>query len=220
MIQAHPTNKGTGIEIYGDYGDLSNLYETVRKIAHRSEEYDATFKGQFQILMNFAYEIRKAYSNERLYQKMSYDSDHEVYYFGFQYLWTDLLYTISALRYNAGYVPLTKLDQATLYLIEFFTKKAIIEFDPQGAENIQHFIGQRLDTTDELVYLINGAIDSEYLSEKPTIRRFRNIPNLLISYSSHLDKYRRFKLDLQIRADELNCGILDIEYENLPDVIW
>lgn len=31
MITAYPTKHGTGIQIWGDYGDLNSMYDTVSK---------------------------------------------------------------------------------------------------------------------------------------------------------------------------------------------
>lgn len=59
MLQAYPTKKGTGIEIYGTRDDLEILYETVHKMPTTLDEYNKFQKAQFQLLMNFAYEIRK-----------------------------------------------------------------------------------------------------------------------------------------------------------------
>ena len=70
-----------------------------------------------------------------------FDSENKVEYLGFRYLWTDLLYLISVLRYNAGYVVLDALDQANLYILEYNCKKALFEYDPQGAQQIKNFIG-------------------------------------------------------------------------------
>src|SRR5690606_7608824 len=116
MLQGYPTNNGTGISIFGDYGDLNSLYATVHEIANSLDQYNMRTKAQHQILMNFAYEIRKAYSDQRLTDKLIFDGDDkEMLYYGFHCVWTDILIFISALRHNAGYVQTDKLQQANLY---------------------------------------------------------------------------------------------------------
>lgn len=69
MLQSNPTKKGTGIELWGDYGDLTRLYETIHKIGERLNEYKKEEKGQSDIIMGFAYEVRKAFQHSRLKDK-------------------------------------------------------------------------------------------------------------------------------------------------------
>lgn len=71
MLQAYPTHNGTGVSIYGDYGDLKNLYDTVHEIAGSLDEYNTYQKGQHKLLMNFAYGIRKSMSGSRLNKRSS-----------------------------------------------------------------------------------------------------------------------------------------------------
>ena len=92
MLRTYPTKKGTGISIYGDLGDLHALYETVHGIAHVLDENNKLQNGQFQLLMNFAYEIRKAYSGHRLTDKIQFiGSEQELEYIGFNVVWTDII---------------------------------------------------------------------------------------------------------------------------------
>lgn len=104
MLHSYPTKNGTGISIFGDFGDLKNLYETVHEIAHTLDEDNLNLKGQHQLLMNFAYEIRKGYSGQRLTDKVKFNDEHELQYFGFQIVWPDMLIFIATLRHNAGYI--------------------------------------------------------------------------------------------------------------------
>ncbi|WP_432327994.1 DUF6904 family protein [Mucilaginibacter sp. P25] len=72
MLQAYPTKNGTGVSIFGDYGDLKSLYEVVHGIAVSINADIPTQKGQNQLLMNFAYEIRKAYQGQQLTEEMRF----------------------------------------------------------------------------------------------------------------------------------------------------
>lgn len=220
MLQTNPTKKGTGIEFWGDYGDLSHLHRTVHKIGQKLNEYNSKEKGQSTIIMNFAYEVRKAFEHSRMKENFIFDSENKVEYLGFKYLWTDLLYLISVLRFNAGYVSLDELDQANLYILEYNCKKSLFDYDPQGAEQIKHFIGQKIDIHNELVYLVLQGINLEYLSKKPGKRRFRDLSNLLIAYSPFSPAYKMWKSDLENSARQLNCETHEIVYNNLPEIIW
>lgn len=218
MLQSNPTKKGTGIEIWGDFGDLSNLHSTIHKIGTRLNEHDEKFKGQSDIAMCFAYEVRKAYEGLRLNEDFNFDFENKVNYYGFQYLWTDLLFAISVLRLNAGYVVLDELDQANLYILEHNLKMSLFAYDPKGAQQIQHFIGQKINIHDKLIFLMLQGINFEYLSDKPTKTRFRNIPNLIIGYTSPFSEtYKLWKNDLERNAKRLKCDLLEIEYGEYPE---
>lgn len=218
MLQSNPTKKGTGIEIWGDYGDLSNLHATIHKIGARLNEYDEKFKGQSDIVMSFAYEVRKAYEGRRLEAEFNFDSENNVKYYEFQYLWTDLLFAISVLRFNAGYVVMDELDQANLYILEYNLRKSLFAYDPKGAQQIQHFIGQRINIHDKLIFLMLQGINFEYLSDRPTKSRFRNIPNLITGYTSPFtETHKLWKNDLEKSAKRLKCKLLEIEYGDYPE---
>lgn len=217
MLQSNPSKNGTGIEIWGDYGDLASLYHTIHKIASRLNEYDDKFKGQSDIVMSFAYEVRKSYEGSRLRETFSFNSENKVNYYGFQYLWTDLLFAISVLRLNAGYVMMDELDQANLYILEYTLKSSLTAYDPKGAEVLKLFIGQRINVHDPLIFHMLQGINYVYLSQKPSKARFRNIPNLIIGYTSPFSEtHKLWKEDLEKNAKKLNCAVLQIEYGEYP----
>lgn len=218
MLQSNPSKKGTGIEIWGDYGDLANLHKTIHKIGSRLNEYDKKLKGQSDIIMSFAYEIRKAFEGSRKKENFFFEAENKVEYYGFPYLWTDLLFAISVLRSNAGYVTMDELDQANLYILEYNLKKSLVEYDPKGAEQIQHFIGQRIPINNELIFLMLQGINFEYLSQNPTKTRFRNIPNLIIGYTSTFSEtYKHWYAELEKSSKKFNCDLLNIEYDDYPE---
>ena len=199
---------------------MANLYETVHKLARRLDEHKRATKGQSDILMSFAFELRKAFSGSRLIEKLTWNNGDQPTYYGFRYLWTDLLFTISALRANAGYVATDELDQANLYLLEYIARKALHAYDSLGATQIEQFIGKWIDIGNELVYVVNQAINVDYLMSKPSKNRFRSIPALLRKYSVHTPEYKRFIENLNQSAERLNCSILEIDFEGYPEVIW
>ena len=73
MIRAFPTKNGTGITIYGDYYDLTVLHDVIHEIAMTLDAYNESQCGKHQLLMNFAYEIRKAKEQSRKIEKFDID---------------------------------------------------------------------------------------------------------------------------------------------------
>ena len=145
-------------------------------------------------------------------------SSNKVDYYGFQYLWTDLLFAVSVLRLNAGYVIMDELDQANLYILEYNLKTSLTKYDPKGAEVIKLFIGHRINVHDPLIFLMLQGINFEYLSQRPSKTRFRNIPNLIVGYTSPFSEtHKLWKADLELEAKKHNCELLQIEYGDYPD---
>ncbi len=222
MIQAYPTKHGTGVAIFGDYGDLNALYETVHKIADSLDESNKFQKGQHQLLMNLAYEIRKAFSGNRLKEKFMYDGDGEsVGFYGFQIVWTDILIFISVLRHNAGYFQTNKLHQGSLYYLEYIVEKALFEYDVVGANNIKDFIAQRINIQDICVFQIYQLLHIKFVSERPGKARFRKIPDFINNhFSSRSIEYIEFIASLKDMAKKQNGDITDLEYTEFPDIKW
>lgn len=222
MLQGYPTKNGTGISIFGDYGDLNGLYSTIHEIANSLDENNVRLKAQNQLLMNLAYEIRKAYSGQRLKDTLIFSGDDkEMQYYGFQCVWTDILIFISVLRHNAGYVQTDKFQQANLYMLESVVEKALFDFDPVGANSIQYFIGQRINITNQYAFIIYQSLHLKFVSASSGKKRFRNIPQLIGDhFSEYRQEYKDLIRSLEISAKEQNCEITDLEFKDFPDIKW
>lgn len=222
MLQAYPTKHGTGVAIYGDYGDLNALYETVHHIADSLDENDKFQKGQHLLLMNLAYEIRKAFSGYRLKEKFKYSRDDKaIEFYGFQLVWTDILIFIAVLRHNAGYITIDKLHQGTLYYLEYVVEKSLFEYDVTGAHEIKDFIAQRINVLDLHVFQIYQALHVKFVSEKPGKARFRKIPNFITSYFSPRSiEYIELVGALKDLEKEHKCDSTDLEYNDFPEIKW
>jgi hypothetical protein len=221
MLQGFSTQNGTGITIYGDYCDLRSLYLTIDKIADKVSQGEDDPK--YITLMSFSYDVRKAYSNQRLKEEITFDGDKKMEYFGFQYLWPDLFIFMSVLRDQAAYSVTNELDQANLYLIEHITKKALEEYDTEGAALLKNLIGQRINIHDPLLVQINEFINIEYLKLKPTKKRFRNLYILMTDhFSSWTEDGKNLKKFLEEKAKELGTTADKISFDEreFPEVIW
>ena len=221
MLQGFSSKNGTGITIYGDYCDLRSLYLTISKISDKAcQTEDAP---QCITLMSFLYDVRKAYSEQRLKEEITFDGDRKIEYFGFQYLWTDLLIFMNVVRYRAAYTTTDESDQANLYLLDHISKKALEEYDPEGASQLKNLIGQRINIVDPLLVQINEFINIEYLKLKPGKKRFRNLYTLITNYfSSWTEESKSLKKRLEERAKELETTAdkIGFDEENFVEVLW
>ncbi|MCW3073495.1 MAG: hypothetical protein JWP69_564 [Flaviaesturariibacter sp.] len=221
MLQGFSTQNGTGISINGDYCDLRSLYLTISKISEKTSQIDNDPKSI--ALAHFSHEVRKAYSEQRLKEEIDFDGDRKMEYLGFQYLWTDLLICLCVLRYQAAYIVLDELDQANLYLLEHVSKKALYEYDPEGATVLKNLVGQRLDIHDPLLTQVNEYINITYLKSKPTKERFRNLYSLMTSHlSSWTTEGKELRNTLKMKAEKLNLKPDEISFKDseFPEVTW
>lgn len=222
MLQAYPTKNGTGISIFGNYGELNLLYDTIHHFASTLDENKNPQKAQFQLLMNFAYEVRKASSGQRLTDKFTFGGDNiEHTLYGFQLVWTDILIFISALRFNAGYFQSDKLHQATMYSLEYIVEQAMFEYDPEGANQIKGFIGQRINICSDYAFIIYQALHIKFVTERRGKARFRKIPTLISGhFSESRQEYKDLIASFEKSAKEQKCEVTDLEFSDFPEIMW
>lgn len=221
MLQGYPTKKGTGITIYGDYFDLSSLYRTLHKVCETNNPSDNP--PIVQVILNLAYEVRQSFSRNRLEETIkTLDESEKVEYLGFNYLWTDLLITLSAIRCRASYVVLNELDQSNLFLLEHITKDALDQFDTEGGARLKLYINQRIEISQPLLLPINEYINIQYLNEKPTKTRFRKLNKYFSYLSSYHPKHQEVKNIIEKLASSVDCPPEELSFseENFPELKW
>lgn len=220
MLTANPTKKGIGIEIWGDYNDLECLYDVMSVLSlSKSATNEADFERNERLLTIVPYEIRHAFQGERLKNKhIGNGHSCETLYYGFRTDWITILFTYSALRFNAAHTQTDAFIQGWLYLLEFQIKNAIYMYDELGAIAIEPLIEQGLNVSTKYVYLLHQNYVAKYLSMKSGKKRFRSIPLLLTD--------KAFEKEIINSIDECmileNCPISEIKSTSemhYPD-IW
>ncbi|WP_158828984.1 DUF6904 family protein [Mucilaginibacter lacusdianchii] len=221
MFSATCTKRGTGITIWGDEDDFRFLYDLVHKLAGDGEWTDDAKGGRTRILHSIAYEVRHAHQETRLMRPVEIASGVHVTEFGFNYSWIDLLFTLACLRFNAAYTATDEEEQTCLSRLEFWTKKALHEYDGKGAQHIETFIGPHaLNVNHEWVWHFNQQIQMDYLEMNANKTRFRNIPYLLNQTEKWGPTYNNLNGKIARTAQELGCGIFEIDYTGFKDVKW
>lgn len=142
-------------------------------------------------------------------------------YYGFQLVWTDMLIFINTLRENAGFIATDRRCQANLYLLEYVTEQALLQYDGEGARDIVQLIGRGQGINGELAFIIYQTLHIEFVSQRGGKARFRKIPHLLRSYfSSWSREHNRLIQDLKASALANGCEIHELEFSNFPDIKW
>ncbi|HNF70565.1 MAG TPA: hypothetical protein PLL28_14380 [Chitinophagales bacterium] len=221
MVKTIPTKRGTGISIYGLAHDLKYVYDVVHYIATTLDEGDVQLKGRHQLLMNFAYEIRKAYQEARLKKTFIQQNGEEVEYLGFNIVWTDILIFLNVLRDQATYLPTNKRQQSVLYSLESSVEEAFRAYDLESADGILSFIEHRFFVRSQYCFILYQAVHIEFVGQAGGKRRFKKLPLLLSSYFSefhevHIDIINR----LESTAKQQNCDPTELGYSEFPEIRW
>lgn len=220
MITANTTKHGTGIQIWGDYGDLHFLYETVSKLMLTEEDTQNKYAiARGRLISFFCYELRHAYQEDRDSISINY-TEKESPYLGFKIDWITYIITLSCLRDNMKLVTINESDIANIRLLEFWGKQAMWGFDDKGAALLEKYINVGI-LTDEYVYLIHQQIVRQYYQDKPTVSRFRNIAKSLYDFYVHSSKKQFLEAQIREDASRLKCDLNELElvYDDI-DFKW
>lgn len=221
MLKTFPTKRGTGISIFGLADDLQYMYNVIHLLANSLDEGDLQLKGRHQLLMNFAYEVRKAYQGQRLKKPFIQASGEEIIYYGFNIVWTDILIFQNVLRGQAGYMETTKRLQSVLYALEAGITDALNSYDPESAEEIIAFTENRFLVRGLYCFIIYQAVHIEFVLQPSGKRRFKKLPELLGSYfSEYHDNHTQLIESLKTSAKQQNCEITDLGYAEFPEIKW
>lgn len=221
MLFAKPTKIGTGAEFWGDYNDLFSLYNTFIKLSSDYQTDEGSCARNEYLLTLIRSDINNAYRGNKLIDSRIENGFHQyTTYYGFRADWITILYTLSSLRYNAGYIAINEEDLCNLNMFEYCTRKALRLYDDKGAKFIELFINKRIDITSKYTYIIYQHILCQYLNTKPSKTRFRGIPQLLIT-SNDNNSLRKIITKAEIDANIEKCSINDFYFDYDDDtIIW
>lgn len=212
MIYIIPTKRGMGVELWGTYDDLSNLYEVVGKFWNDEGNLDKKgFENRDKLLSSFSYEIRKAKESSRLKRKSSHFSHENQEYFGCQLSWVHFLFSLTALKFNMRFKETNKFDISQILLIEFWLEKAMRAFDEVGASNLVGFIEDGLYGANNHIYQYMRCINLDYYILGGGKSAFRKLPELLKKGVFYSNEYKAYEKYLQEEAKRLNCEVTDLE---------
>lgn len=223
MIYIIPTKRGIGVELWGTYDDLANLYEVVGKFWNDETYLEKKgFENRDKLLSSFSYEIRKAKEGSRLKRKSGHFSFEEQEYFGFQISWVHFLFSLTALKFNMRFYETTKFDVSQILLLEFWLEKAMNGFDEVGATKLVGFIEDGLYGANNYIYQYMRSINLDFHMLGGGKQAFRKLPDLLKKGIFYSDEYKDYGKFLEEEAKRLNCEITELElsdddfdYENI-----
>lgn len=211
MLIGYPTKYGTGIEIYGDCYDLRSLHQVLHNIDQHIGEL--SFDGDFY--MGLAYEVRKAYTGNRLEKIIGHYSEEP--YYGFQFSWPDILLTLNLLRQRVGYMGNFHEVNAHLFALEHITMEALKQYDAAAATELVKWI-----TEHKIAFYVYSAkaldeIRMRHYREKNGKTRFRKLNQHMKLLLPHSREHHRLSDEYDQRAKRLKCKVEDLEF---PTEAW
>jgi hypothetical protein len=219
MFIAKPTKKGTGVALYGRENDLISLHEVIHHLGKSADIDSQCPEGTYLVMMNFAYEIRKAHSGQRLY---GLPDDQELSgLFGAQFVWTDILIFTNTLRNASARCVNSKSLLAILNDLESAVCGALEAYDAVGAADLVRYVGKRIPTDDTVIFQLYQSIHIKFISVAGGKSRFRKISSLLDDYFVLNSTERKSILKLLNKsALENNCEPEELDFKYFPEIIW
>jgi hypothetical protein len=213
MLDAKPTKKGAGLEIFGHPEDFESLHETLHTLC----ESAPGGLDQHEHALSLAYEIRKAFEGQR-----EVAETEQGVLVGTPLLWPHALFYTSYFRNLAAYCPTTKADQANLYRLEDCIETAIAEYDAKiGLEVIELY---------PMVGKASGRYWPQYVEDicyqflfggGSGKMRFRRLPALIRALHELSPEYREYADLLQQEADRLHCSPGELrDTRDWPEIDW
>ena len=201
-----------GVEIWGTYDDLTNLYDVIAKFWN-DENYlnKSGFETRDKVISSFSYEIRKAKEGCRLTRKTSHFSTDERDYFGCQISWVQFLFSLTAIKFNMRFYETNKFDIAQIMLIEFWLEQAMKNFDASTAVKLVGFIEDGLYGANKCLYQYMRSINLDFYLLGGGKTAFKKLPDLLRKGVFFTNEYREYEKFLLQDAKRLDCEVTELE---------
>lgn len=212
MIYTIPTKRGLGIELWGTYDDLRSLYDIISKFWNQ-EGYlkNKGFSNRDELISGFSYELRKSYEGDRLKRESSHFSHRQDEYFGCQFSWVQLLFSLTALRYNMRFFESSKLDISIFLQLEYWIENSMERYDEVGSKPLKYFINDGIHAANDFIYQFMRSINYDYFLLGGGKKAFRKLPQLLNRAVLFSEDYKKYLDFLTQEALSLKCEISELE---------
>jgi hypothetical protein len=212
MLYLIPTKRGIGVEVWGTYEDLSTLYDVISQF-WSDEKYQGVkgFESRDQVISGFSYHIRKAKEGSRLKRPSGHFFFEKQEYFGCKMSWVQIMFSLTAIKFNMRFHATTKFDIANILLLEYWIEKAMRTFDEVTANQLIGFIEDGLFGGNNYIYQYMRCIELDYILLGGGKKSFQKLPQLLKKGVYLSNEFKQYEMQLQEDAKRLNCEITDLE---------
>lgn len=212
MFYIIPTKRGLGVELWGTYDDLNELYNVIGKFWNDEQKHNIkSFENRDTLVSGFSYELRHAFQGSRLTRTKSHFSFEQCNYFGVKISWVHFLFSLSALRLNMSYTESNKYDLSLFLQMEFWLENSMLSFDPVTSKKLIPFINGGIFAANECLYQFMRSINGEYFSFGGGKSNFKKLPSLLDRAVYFSEEYKSYMSYLTNEAKRLNCEPFELE---------
>lgn len=172
-----------GILLTGDYTSLRWLHDTVHAVNERSP----LVKDKEGLFLNLAYDVRKAYEQQREILRPPENFEEVGIRYGVQIIWPAILLQQKMIRTSLGYFDHSRRDQAVAYALEAILYEALREdFGPDAGGVIDQWDRINLAYRDVFEQLYTRAA---LFSSWTKSQRKRQFADLLASFDPMYTSY-------------------------------
>ncbi|MBP1630572.1 MAG: hypothetical protein H6Q15_1465 [Bacteroidetes bacterium] len=216
MFYILPTKNGLGIELWGDYNDLTTIHDIIDNL-WGDELNNDSYISRSKIISNFNYNVRKAYQGQRLTKV-----DNGNIYFGTKFTWVYIIFFIHSIRENTKIIESSKLDLGFLLQFEYMLEQAMFLYDKVGANEVKKYITAGIYSENPHIYLFMLDINNEYISMKRGKVSFRKLPEILKKGVIVTQEYNDYYTFLQSEAKRYGVNINELDLDDIinDDTKW
>lgn len=219
MFYLNPTKRGVGVELWGTSTDLRIIYQVFTDLW----DLDDNDKLTENILGAFLYEVRHAEQGDRLIRENSHFTIIREPHCGCQISWVQLLFFIAFVNYKKSLCPRNKLLDAVILQLEYWTEKALVEYDNKTGQLMLSFVGKSLDGSNPYLYYAMRSANLNFFELRGGKKAFHQLPELMKKGVRGTVAYKAIRNSLLSRAKELGCepDELDLDEDDaVYDIQW
>lgn len=198
MLYAENNKRCSAIVIFGDYYDLRDVHTVIHYLIDKGL-LSPTMRD---FLLEFAYDLRKAYEGSRKVIERGGDSFDKATYRGVEIYWPYYLVYLRLLRQCAGRTNTLRRHQGVLYHLEGLVEQALLEVEGDIPDRIMGWIDHSPGFNDDYLPEWIRTCCRYYVEGPRGKRRVPRLLKVLQQLSPISSEYREFRGDLERMAKE------------------
>jgi len=240
MIYVENTLNNTGVAIYGDYLDFTNLYKSLHTVVGEEGEFISYDAARIRVL-GVCYDLRHSMLGDRevefvdngmdetTMRGLSVISSTKNLYFKINALWPEILFVTVALndflKLYAAKKSKRKYDYFTeqktvwdenIAMVRLF-QSAMAEclkktLTPQTSVRVLNSMTENYKSFNHYATQYIDVLNSDFFGISPE-KRLKNISSIVKKMLNPSDDYYRLKLDLEEQAKRYNCSPDDLRLD-------
>lgn len=216
MFYIIPTDKGLGVQIWGNYSDLFTLHSFLEKYAFFSEEISSEKKTQKfisrrKIIREISFLMKESYSGNKLTRHYNHITFENEKLYGFNLTWITIHFFLISLKLNFPLREPTKLESSFLLQIEYWFHHSLSIHDIQTYKKMDPFFNYNIHVENNYLYQYMIYINYCFINLKKKQKRTRRLPSLLGISIPNTKDYNDYLSFLKNESLKQNCKIEDIE---------